>query len=230
MSKISVLLPIHNGEETLERSLDSIYMQSCQDFEVVAILNNCTDGSSKILENFDAKVVTCETPGIVPALNTGIFHCRGEFIARMDADDYWYPEKLQKQLDFFEKNPDIDILGTQIRQVNTQYQEIKDQISYPTENAVIKRTLLSGSNCIAHPSVMFRKSITEKAGLYDDSFPLAEDYYYWLRCLRWYKFANLEEILLDYTSNPNPNYDPNVPILACQLMVSLYQHIGLIRQ
>jgi len=229
MSKVSVLIPIHNGEKTLERALDSIYMQSFQDFEVIAVLNNCTDNSAKILEDFDATVVSCDTPGIVPALNTGILSCNGDFIARMDADDWWYPEKLQKQMEYFQENPEVDILGTQIRQVDVSFNPIANQISYPIENKVIKRTLISGSNCIAHPSVVFRKKIIERAGLYDDSFPLAEDYYYWLRCLRWYNFANLEDVLVDYTSNPNPNYDPNVPILACQLMVALYQQIGLIR-
>ena len=229
MNKVSVLIPIHNGASTLERALDSVYMQSFQDFEIIAVLNNCTDNSNEILESCDAKVFSCDTPGIVPALNTGIFQCSGEYIARLDCDDFWYESKLEKQVEFLDKNPDIDILGTQIRQVDTSGQVIDAQIEYPTENHVIKHTLLNGSNCIAHPSVMFRKSITERAGLYDDSFPLAEDYYYWLRCLRWYNFTNLNEILVDYTSNPNPNYDPKVPIMACRQMIFLYKQIGLIQ-
>ena len=97
------------------------------------------------------------------------------------------------------------------------------------ENNKIKNTLLNGSNCIAHPSVVFRKKIIERAGLYDDSFPLAEDYYYWLRAMRWYNFANLDEVLVDYTSNPNPNYDPNVPLIACQSTIFMYKQMGFIQ-
>ena len=231
MSKVAILLPVHNGEKSLHRAIDSLYMQTYQDFEVIAILNNCTDGSEEILKDFDAYVISCETPGIVPALNTGLLHLPDdtEYIARQDCDDWWYPEKLEKQIDFLEKNKDIDICGTQIRQVDTNYQEITQQIKYPTQDHVIKGTLLQGSNCIAHPSVVFRKSIIEKAGIYDDFYPLAEDYVYWLRCLRWYNFANLDEVLLDYTSNPNPNYDPNVPHIACSNYINLYRQMGLIK-
>lgn len=228
MRKVSVLMPIHNGEKYLPRALDSIYVQSYEDFEVVAVLNNCTDNSAEILKDFDATVVYCDTPGIVPALNTGIMYCEGELVARMDVDDFWYETKLEKQVEFLDNNPNISIVGTQIRRVDVNGNEIESQVRYPVEDSQIKQTLMNGSNCIAHPSVVFRKSIIERAGIYDDSFPLAEDYHYWLRCLRWYNFANLDEVLVDYTSNPNPNYNPNVPLIACRTMLFLYKNLGLI--
>lgn len=234
MPKVSIIVPIHNGSQTLGRSLDSITKQTFEDWQVVCVINKCEDNSeeiAKLYSTFDNrfKVVSCYEKGIVPALNWGILCSDGEYIARQDCDDYWYPEKLEKQIKYLEENKDVDILGTQIRQVDTEYNEIQSQIKYPTSNLDIKTTLLRGSNCIAHPSVVFRKRVIFRAGLYDDTYPLAEDYYYWLRCIRWYNFANLDEILVDYTSNPNPNYNPNVPLTACHNVQTLYKQLGILK-
>ena len=106
---VSVLIPVYNCENTLERALDSVRRQTYKDFEVVIVDNDSTDSSMSVVDMFrdkmDIKVVKCYTPGIVPALNTGLRACSGDWIARQDGDDYWYPEKLKKQMDFLAANP-----------------------------------------------------------------------------------------------------------------------------
>ena len=227
-------MPIHNGEQTLGRAIDSVTNQGFEDWELICVINLCNDNSKEIAQlcaTFDnrIKVIECDEKGIVPALNCGILYSSGEYIARQDADDLWYKNKLEKQVKFLDKFPNIDIVGTQIRQVDSDnFEPIEAQILYPVDDRDIKMMLLRGSNCIAHPSVVFRKKITYRAGLYNDTYPLAEDYYYWLRCIRWYNFANLGDVLVDYTSNPNPNYDPRVPYQACQNIHTLYKQIGII--
>ena len=232
--RVSILIPIHNCEKTLRRSLDSIYNQEgFADFEIVAVLNNCTDRSESILLEYankhfqHMKILKCTEAGIVPTLNTGIPHCRADIIARMDGDDYWYPTKLKKQWNFLEENPEIDIVGTQLRQVDGDGNPINASLVHPLTDIEIKNKLLSGYNSIVHPSVVFRKRIFLRAGTYDDHYRFAEDYHFWLKCCKWYKFANLDEVLIDYTVWHNSEYDPSIVHHVKNIMTYLYQNIGL---
>jgi len=232
--RVSILIPVHNCEKTLRRSLDSIYDQeSFQDFEIIAVLNNCTDNSEGILlsylnSNFQhMEILRCSEAGIVPTLNTGIPYCRADVIARMDGDDYWYPTKLKKQWDFLQENPSIDIVGTQLRQVDQNGNPINASLVHPLTDVEIKKKLLSGYNSIVHPSVVFRKRIFLRAGTYDDHYRFAEDYHFWLKCCKWYKFANLDEVLIDYTVWHNNEYDPTIVHHVRDIMNYLYQNIGI---
>ena len=100
MKRVSVLIPLYNCEKTIRRSMMSVKNQIYQDMEVVAVDNNCTDGTIAIVEEFnedlDIKIVKCTIAGITPALNEGLRHCNGEFVARLDGDDFWYPEKIRE--------------------------------------------------------------------------------------------------------------------------------------
>ena len=229
---VSILMPIHNCEKTLERSLDSIYAQSYSNFEIIAILNNCTDKSESILNKYwknwqTLKILRCDIPGIVPTLNTGIANIAGDLVARQDGDDYWYPDKLKKQVSFLAENPDIDIVGTQLRLVDKDGKPLNEDLTHPLTDIEIKQKLLSGNNSIVHPSVVFRRHIFLRAGTYDDHFKFAEDYHLWLKCCKWYKFANLPEKLVDYTVWHNPEYNPNIVPMTKNLMTYLYSNIGL---
>lgn len=219
---VSVLIPVYNCEKTVARSLKSLVDQTYKNFEVIVVLNNCTDNSEEIVQSFysqlDIKIMYCKEQGIVPALNAGIFNCSADLIARQDGDDYWYPTKLEKQIKFLNNNPDIDIVGTQIRLVDKNFNVKNEILRHPLEDQQIKIKLLNGQNVIAHPSVLFRKRIFLRAGIYEDTYKFAEDYYQWLKCIQWYKFANLDEVLVDYTAVHNINYNPQIPLFACQNM------------
>ena len=233
MSSVSILMPIHNCEKTLHRSLDSIYSQTFQDFEIIAVLNNCTDSSESILNEYwtkywqNLKILKCTEPGIVPTLNTGIPHCKSDLIARQDGDDMWYPTKLSKQVEFLKNNPEIDIVGTQLRQVDREGNPVSASLVHPLSDIEIKQKLLSGYNSIVHPSVLFRKRVFLRAGTYDDHFKFAEDYHFWLKCCKWYRFANLDEVLIDYTVWHNNEYDPSVVHHVRNIMNYMYQNIGI---
>ena len=231
--KVSILVPAHNCAKTIERSFLSLAEQTFKDFEVILVLNNCTDETGllarKFSNNFKIKILSCNIPGIVPTLNTGIFHCSSELIARQDGDDYWYPTKLEKQLEFLEKNPDVDILGTQIRLVDKSFNPTNESLVHPIEDLQIKIKLLSGNNAIAHPSVIFNKKIFLQAGIYEDNYRFAEDYFLWLKCIRWHKFANMKETLVDYTVSHNPEYDPRIPQYACHNAIQMFRQQGIIK-
>ena len=232
MPKVSVVIPVKDCSNTIEKSISSVLNQTYEDFEIVVVDNLCKDETIPKIKAFqDAriKIIQCDTPGIVPALNTGLQNASSPLIARQDGDDVWYPEKLKKQVEFLDSNSGIDICGTQIRLVNPNGTVKDDSFRYPTDDTSIKSWLLTGRNSLAHPTVVFRRSILLRTGGYDDTYPIAEDHHLWLRCIRWFQFCNIDEILLDYNSSHNPRYDPMYPRLASESQFRTLQHMGIIR-
>ena len=223
---VSIILPIRKAEKTLHRAIDSVLEQTFKDFELICILNDYSVEDEWIVKEYaekDARVkISYSSPGLVPALNQGLKLAKYELIARQDADDYWYPEKLEKQVEFMKSNHDVDILGVQMRSVDESFQPTNQEPPRPTSDNDIKGALLNGWNCIPHPGVVFRKRIMEKLGGYDDSFLFAEDYSLWLRAIQWYRFAQLNEVLLDYTAKHNPRYDHRIPQFLCSIFRAFY--------
>lgn len=231
MPRISIVVPVKDCSKTISKSIKSVLAQTYQDFELIVVNNTCKDDTiEKVLSFEDSRinVVDCTTPGIVPALNTGLSRSSSPLIARQDGDDVWYPEKLEKQLEVFDSRSDIDICGTQIRLVSNDGQIVDDKFRYPVEDTDIKTWLLTGKNAIAHPSVMFKREILLRTGGYDDSYPIAEDHHMWLRCVKWFNFCNLGDVMVDYNSTHNPKYDPRIPLLASEAQFKLLQHMGVI--
>ena len=231
MSKVSVVIPVKDCANTVERSIKSVINQTYKNLEIIVIDNNCKDDTIKKVKELNderIKIVDCKVPGIVPALNTGLKLCSGDFIARQDGDDYWHPKKLEKQLALLESSK-ADICGTQINILNEKLEIVDDNFRYPLRDRPIKSWLLTGKNSIAHPSVVFRKEVLLRVGGYDDSYPIAEDHHMWLRCIRWFNFANISETMVDYTAIHNPGYDPKYPLLSSEAQFKLLSHMGYIK-
>lgn len=224
--KVAVLLPVFNGEKTIEKAVYSLLEQTYKNHELYLVDNNCTDKTVKLvyslMRDYDPNswdVLTCKPKGIVPALNKGLFEIMSsdaDLIARLDADDVWHPTKLEKQVKFLEENPDIHIVGTHINQVKNG--TFIGEFKYPTTDEDIKRMLFLGHNSIAHPSVMFRPEVILRTGGYDNTYPIAEDYHLWLKAATWFNFANLDEVLVDYNVSHNPAYNPKTPQACCIAM------------
>ena len=106
---VSVVMPVYNTRRFLRESARSVLTQTKADLELILVDNNSTDGSDEIIEELgasDDRVVclSCEKPGAAPARNMAIKHARGRYIAFLDSDDLWLPEKLERQIAFMEKN------------------------------------------------------------------------------------------------------------------------------
>jgi len=237
MQKVSVVIPVYNSAKTIRRSLESLKSQTFKDFETIIVDNNCTDNSitiaSEYIDDLNIRIVECKTQGIVPALNTGLHVASSDLIARQDADDYWYPEKLQKQVDFLDSNKDISILGTQIRLLDESGnpQELgtyNRPVNYPHDDLRIKQMLLLGQNPLCHPSVVFRKEVPLVVGGYSRFFHLAEDLHLWIRSLPFFNFSNLQEVLIDYTQTIRSDYNPRTPLICSSTYFDLYKTAGLV--
>lgn len=180
---ISVILPIYNAEKTLNRTLDSIFSQTFQDFEIIAINDQSTDSSLEILKSYqNQKIRILNTKdinqkGIVAALNYGIKESTRKLIARIDSDDLMAPTRLSAQFAEFQKNPELLLCSS-------------DASLIDENNNILGGSLISTDNleeldykcCIIHPSVMFKKEFFVNNNLfYNSDFEYAEDYELWLR-------------------------------------------------
>ena len=122
---ISVLIPTYNVEKYIESAIQSIRDQTYKNFEIIVVDDCSTDNTFSILEKIKIieprlRLFKNDTNAYVKALNTGIVHCKGEYIMRMDGDDLCDNMKIEKQLDFLLNNPDIDLVGCDIHSINEQ--------------------------------------------------------------------------------------------------------------
>jgi len=186
----------------------SVANQSLKDFEVVLISDEADSQALNIATNFRRafphlfKIFSSPGQGIVEALNFGIEQCSADLIARMDADDIMLPNRLLIQSRYLNDNPEISILGTQVKHIDERGIEIEGRNSYVVGQENLRTALLHGCE-LAHPTVMFRKNIVQKLSGYRKQFQYAEDYDLWLRAREITQIDNLAEVLLLYRLHSN---------------------------
>jgi glycosyltransferase involved in cell wall biosynthesis len=207
MPKVSILMPCYNVAATVEATLQSIAVQTYGDFEAVCVDDGSTDATLKILarwaqEDSRFRFVPLEHQGIIPALNQGLETCRGEYIARMDADDLMHPERLTKQAAYLDDHPEVDLISSLVAgfpagDLREGFRIYIDWLNSLVTNEDIHREMFVESP-LCHPSVMFRREVMLEIGVYQER-GWAEDYDLWLRMyLQGLSFEKLPEVLLEW--------------------------------
>lgn len=200
MPKISVVMPVYNGELYLREAIDSILGQTYTDFEFIIINDGSTDNTEEIINSYaDSRIVYLKNEinsGIVYTLNRGLESAKGEYIARMDADDISLPSRFEKQIKFLDKNTHIAVCGTSFLIFGSQ---IKEYTFIHSNNPEMAKAELFFSSSLGHPSVMIRKAIIDKYSLkYEKDYQGLEDYVLWWRIAKFGDIVSLKEPLLKY--------------------------------
>lgn len=198
---VSIILPVYNGEKFIQESIYSILSQTYTDFELIIINDGSIDNTGKLLSTMSdprIRVITQSNQGIVAALNNGIEHSRGKYIARQDHDDISFRTRIAKQVRFLDENPEYGLIGTW-SEVWDENNVFKLMLSLPSTDFFLRERLLF-DNPFIHSSVIFRRSLLEICGPYDPEFAgsAMEDYELWSRMSNYCKIANLSEILQVY--------------------------------
>jgi len=207
MIDISVIMSIYNGESYLKKSIDSILSQTYQNFEFIIINDGSTDNTKNILNDYRnyerIKVIDQDNIGLTKSLNKGIHLAKGKYIARMDCDDISFKKRLEAQKKFLDKNKDCAVVGTYYKEING-VGEIISKIKYKDiyNYDHIKEKLVKG-NIISHSSVMFRKDLIIKEGLYDENIPYGQDYDLWVRLAKNYRINIIPKCLHYYRKTKN---------------------------
>ena len=195
--KVTVLMSVYNGEKYLHEAVDSILNQTFTDFEFLIINDASTDRTSEILQSYRnprIKVITNEKNiGLTKSLNKGLVIAKGEYIARMDADDMSMPERFEKEIEFLDTHKDYAAVGTYVKVIRVDSGST-DLWERPVTDAQI-REHLKMDNCIAHGSAMIRRKCLVEVGFYDESIVRAQDYELWLRLSEKYRLANIPQYL-----------------------------------
>jgi glycosyltransferase involved in cell wall biosynthesis len=205
--RVSVLMPVRDAEPHLAEALASVFAQSFRDFELLVWDDGSRDGSARILREFaerDPRMVVASGPprGYVAALNDLLARARGEYLARMDADDICLSERFERQVAFLDAHPDVVCVGTATDRIDGRGRWIGRRIP-PLDDAAIQEELLAGHNPIVHPSAMLRTEAVRAVGGYDEELTPAEDLDLWLRLGERGRLANLADVLLRYRMHAN---------------------------
>jgi glycosyltransferase involved in cell wall biosynthesis len=194
---VSVVMSVYNSELYLAHALESILSQTFTDFELIVIDDGSTDGSAEILHSTSdprLRVVEQNNAGLTRSLNRGFALAKGEYVARIDADDTCLPGRLAAQVAYMDQHQATVLLGTAYRHVDLLRDRQVD-IYPPREDEALRRAMVSG-NPFCHSSVMVRRAAVVKEGGYDESFPYLQDYELWSRLAQVGELANLPQILV----------------------------------
>lgn len=196
--RVSVIMPAYNAERFIGEAINSILNQTYRDFELIIISDGSTDLTPSIIKQYakqDKRIRffnNRRNRGLVYVLNMGLRKARGEYIARMDADDISMPTRFEKQVAYLDANPDIGILGTLIEGFGLVN-------ALGIQKPVVELADFVDNNYVAHPTVMMRRSIVRKHKFrYDPEYKHVEDYELWMRMIKVTKIHNIMEVLLRY--------------------------------
>ncbi len=200
--KVAVIIPVYNAESTIIKSLESVRLQTygAEHFQIIVVNDGSTDESSSIIKNYihnhselNIQLIEQENGGVSKARNTALKVADADYIALLDADDQWLPEKIEKQTDYFEnKNFAIDFLACKRTQQKLLYPYT------PNRNHLAEITFrkLLIRNEAQPSSVIFKRKVLKNAGFFSSNQRYAEDINYWLKVSLHYKMYILNEELI----------------------------------
>lgn len=207
---VSVIIPTYNSAPLISKAINSVLNQTYQDFEIIIIDDGSTDNTAEVIETFKdsrIKYIKQENAGPAQARNNGIQSAKGEYIAFLDADDTWTPDKLELQLEAFKTYPDVSMVysGLEIRNFDETY-SYTDSFRNFDNNLKLLRYLFFHHVAIM-PAVMIKKSILDEVGHFNPELYTGEDWDLWLRLANKSNFHYIDKSLVI-------RYKPNTSITS----------------
>ena len=215
MPMVSVIIPTYNRAALLKETLESVFVQTYTDYEVIVIDDGSTDNTEKMVSallpvHTQLRYLKQANTGVSAARNHGIFEARGEWIAFLDSDDLWLPDKLKKQMAFLVKHPTAGAVCH--RAYRYQDGQIKKdekgemlQVPWSAGGTASERTtsvlpfeLFASEEWVVTSSVLVRKTVLYKAGLFECCLRIDEDYVLWTKIAKYTEFWFLNDVLSCY--------------------------------
>ena len=203
MSKlVSVVIPTHNRADLLPRAIDSVLNQTYTNFEILVVSDGSTDNTEEVVKAYSDKDARVKYYGYSPARggniarNTGIEASHGEYIAFLDDDDEWLPEKLEKQVMLLNQNDNVGLVYTGVHIIYVN--EKVEYNSMSKERGDLKKRILI-DNCVGTTStVVLRKSILQKSGMFDIELKALQDFDLWIRIAQYSNVDVVPEPMINY--------------------------------
>jgi glycosyltransferase involved in cell wall biosynthesis len=196
--KVSVIMSVYNGEQFLRKAIESILNQTFKDFEFIIINDGSTDKTQEIVDSYkDPRIVVIKNQqniGLPKSLNKGLEIARGEYIARMDADDISLPDRLEKQVKLLDNHRNIGYVSNNWSRLTENGQKEMCICKLPVTYEEIQKESMKW-DCFCHASSMFRKVCQQEIGLYRPELELSENTDFCLRFSEKFQMANIPELL-----------------------------------
>ncbi|WP_319559467.1 glycosyltransferase family A protein [Marispirochaeta sp.] len=192
--KVSIIIPTHNRYHLLTEAIESVRAQIFCDYELIIVDDGSDDNTPSLRDEPDIRYLQtsrCGMPGA--ARNRGAEISRGEYLAFLDSDDLWLPEKLSRQVPLLDAQPDVPLIHTR-----ELWRRGTKTVSQKGQKHARKGNIFTDAlwKCTIGPStVLMRKSAFEELGGFDESLEVAEDYEFWLRVTSRYPVAYIDEAL-----------------------------------
>jgi glycosyltransferase involved in cell wall biosynthesis len=199
---VSIIMNCHNCGKYLAQSLDSVYKQTFKEYEIILWDNQSTDNSGEIASNYGEPLRYFRGEQYLPlgaARNAAIEKATGKYIAFLDCDDIWLPEKLERQVELLESNQELGLVYSDSRVIDSHDKTLKKTYFHslkPFQGNVFNELLVS--NFIPILTVVVTREALDKVGLFDPKYIIAEDYDLWLRIAEYYPIGFIEQPLASY--------------------------------
>ncbi len=199
--KISVVMTVYNGERYLDKAILSVLHQTFDDFEFIIVNDGSTDRTEKIIKSYkDKRIVYIKKEKnethykLHEVINMGLKIAKGDYVARLDADDFCLSNRLQVQYDYLEKNKDIFMIGSSA-EVISEFGEVTGKITKISYPSFLYKLRVAFSNSFVHSSIMFRN----EAYMYNSHI---EHFFYFSMLINNKKIKNISDTLVQYRINP----------------------------
>jgi glycosyltransferase involved in cell wall biosynthesis len=198
MPKVSIILPVYNSAQFVEEALESIRQQTYRDYEVIVVDDGSQDQTGEIVKQHKGKLryIYQDHGGPAQARNRGIRESTGKYIAFLDSDDLWLPSKLEKQVDMMDRNPELSMVITENLCFNEQgvFMPWMGKREKLMEGDIAKNIFVH--SWVGTPTVMVKREVFDRVGLFEEQLQLAEDDNMWVRIAANFKVGLLDEVLV----------------------------------
>jgi glycosyltransferase involved in cell wall biosynthesis len=207
MPTVSIIIPTYNREHLLGRAIHSVLAQTYLEFELIIVDDGSTDNTERLVKSFNSEKIKYiqyrENKGIVAARNTGIQSAKGDYIAFLDSDDKWMPEKLERQMRIFEKAPpEVGIVYTGFVIIRNNKKKYVLSGGITSKDGDVFSNLLKG-DFVLPSATLVKGECFKRAGMFDERFSPIEDSELFLRMSRYYQFKCINEPLVIYYPQPD---------------------------
>jgi len=209
---VSVILPVHNRERSIERAIRSVLEQTCGNLELIVVDDGSTDGTRGVVETFvqpGVRLLVQPQRGVYAARNTALEQAGGELIAFIDSDDRWLPDRLESQLPLLQR-PEVGLVFGDAVHVTPEGEPASRLSSFlvsPPSRGRVAAALVR-RNFVPTITVLVRRSCLEEIGGFAEELPLSADYLAWFRIAHRHEFDYVDRPVADYTVQPGSlSYD-----------------------
>ena len=202
LARVSVLIPVYKGEAFIARAIESALSQTHPDVEIIVVNDGSPDNSSRVLAPYllrpNVRYIEKVNGGVASARNAGLAIATGQYVALLDQDDAWYPDKLARQVAVLNARPDVALVHGDVTYIGADNEVLPHDPHFPAKVEGRCFNQLFMANPVMACTAIFRRCVVDEVGRFDDGIAFSDDYDLWLRIARHHAIAYIDEPLALY--------------------------------